>query len=175
MLAQRTKSYVLGYTFLLVAAIAIVSLTGALTACGSDPSPEAAECGVLCEASFWASASEVEVKAQLERGPNLSAKVGELGVTPLHLAASHSRNPVLISLLLDGGADIGIGSDANSATPLHMAAAFNPEPSVTKILINRGADIAATNAAGATPLSGTALHSNPKSGLLRTRGGPGPF
>ncbi len=134
-----------GYAFSLAAGLAVVFLAAALTACGSAPSPGTAECGVLCDASFWASATEAEVKAQLERDPDLSAKSGELGLTPLHMAASHTRNPAVIGLLLDAGADIGSTGDANGATPLHTASAFNPEPAVAGILLDRGADIAATN------------------------------
>lgn len=161
--------------FLAGVAIAVVSMTGATGACGSAPSPEAAECGVLCEESFWASASEAEVKAQLERGPYLSAKAGELGVTPLHMAASHSGNPAVIALLLDAGADIGITSDANGATPLHMAADFNPEPAVSEILLDRGADFAAMNKSGATPLHvATALNSNPEVVVLLLNRGADP-
>ena len=163
----RAKKGFVGYASSLASGIAIVSLAAALTACGSAPPPATAECGILCEASFWASANEAEVKAQLEKDPDLSAKGGKLGLTPLHMAASHTRNPAVIGLLLDAGADIGSKGDANGATPLHTAVAFNPEPAVAEVLLDRGADVAATNNPGATPLHvATALNPNREVAVL---------
>lgn len=161
--------------FVLATAIAIISLAGASTACDSTPSPEAAECAVLCEASFWASASESEVKTQLENDPELSVKAGELGAAPLHTAASHTDNPAVIALLLDAGADIDIRSDLNNSTPLHMAAAFNAEPAVVELLLDRGAEIEAVNTSGATPLHvATALNRNLDISVLLLRRGANP-
>ena len=153
--------------------IAIVFLPAAFIGCGSSPPDD--ERRALYEDDFWASASEADVNAELERDPDLSATVGELGLSPLHVAASHTKNPAIISLLLDSGADIGIRSGLNNSTPLHMAASFNTEPAVIELLLDRGADIEAVNNRQARPLHvATALNANREVAVLLLSRGADP-
>ena len=124
------------------------------------PTPAPAGCGVLCEDEFWASADAAAVEAELEKNPDLSEKVGELGISALHVAASNTNDPALLALLLDAGADLEIRSVLNDSTPLHMAAGFNRDPAVAEFLLDRGADLEDINNSGATPLH-TAIALNP--------------
>ena len=86
----------------------------------------------------------------------------DFGLTPLHWAALFSRNPEVITALLEAGADINARNDKQGETPLHSAAIGNDNPDVITALLQSGADVNARNASGATPLHWAAFrNSNP--------------
>ena len=88
----------------------------------------------------------------------------EYGDTPLHYVVEFSQDPVLISLLLDRGAEID-SFGKYGRTPLHRAAEENVE-SVVAVLIDRGADVMAlAKDTGYTPLHFAANHEH--IGVLR--------
>ena len=45
------------------------------------------DCGRLCDNDFWEKAGPAEVRAELDRGADLTATDGDLGGTALHIAA----------------------------------------------------------------------------------------
>jgi ankyrin repeat protein len=70
--------------------------------------------------------------------------------TPLQHAILH-RQPAVVRLLLDRGADVNSGA-GGSLTPLFLAAG-DTDPAILKLLLAHGADPRAEDDNGATPLS----------------------
>lgn len=84
------------------------------------------------------SGSPSAVKALLDAGANIDAR-GNVGQTPLHVAAMASDSPAVIEALVDAGADIE-ALDAGGETPLHYAAESSDSPAVVKALVDSGAN-----------------------------------
>lgn len=82
-----------------------------------------------------------------------SPYAGELGYTPLHLAAFSYRVPLsIITLLWQSGANLNM-TDNNGRTPLHFAAmSLHTDISRIDALLNLGADLRAKDQAGCMPL-----------------------
>ena len=92
------------------------------------------------------------------------------GTTPLHCAAGANRNPAVMALLLNRGADLTM-SNKHGTTPLHFAAAGNANPAVAALLLDRGAAINGRDALGHTPLHVAVRHNAaPVVALLLDRG-----
>jgi uncharacterized protein len=72
-----------------------------------------------------------------------------MALRPLH-SASVSRALGIVTLLLDGGADVSV-KQQGGWTPLH-AAAFNGDLAMTELLVARGADAVAMSDDGKSPL-----------------------
>ena len=89
------------------------------------------------------------VRELLDLGAD-AMEVGNRGWTPLHWAASNCRDPEVISLLLEAGADVN--ASAKGFTPLHCAAMVNPNPNVSLVLLEGGAELNAGLESGETPL-----------------------
>jgi ankyrin repeat protein len=66
--------------------------------------------------------------------------VGNQSGSPLHSAAGGNRDPRVVAMLLEHGADPNAVNERDE-TPLHRAAQCNPEPSVSEVLLRRGANI----------------------------------
>ena len=79
-----------------------------------------ASCGRLCDRDWMMSATLDDVKAELESNTDLSIS-GEMGDTPLHVAAGVNGDPAIAELLLDSGAAIEARTIEGN-TPLHLAA-----------------------------------------------------
>lgn len=79
----------------------------------------------------------------------LQAKVGNLGLTPLHTAAEEDA-PGVVRVLLEAKADPGL-SDDQGDTPVHYAVLY-AAPRALAELISSGADVLGENAAGELPL-----------------------
>ena len=71
--------------------------------------------------------------------------------TLLHMAAAWSRDPAVVTLLIEAGADAR-ARDRDGHTPLHYAALDNGNPAVIATLIDAGARVNAVAALGRTPL-----------------------
>ena len=75
----------------------------------------------------------------------------EKGRTPLHIAARHSKKPVIITALIKAGAKVSARTN-QGFTPLHVAAANNNTPVIVKTLLRAGAKLNARTQIGWTPL-----------------------
>jgi len=71
--------------------------------------------------------------------------------TPLQHAILQ-RQPAIVRILLERGADPNRGAGPRSVTPL-MLAAGDPDPAILQLLLAHGADPAVEDEEGATPLS----------------------
>lgn len=116
----------------------------------------------------------LEVPSELVMEPGEAVKLGrvdalcyylEQGLDPniplangstLLLEASVKREPKLVKLLLDYGADVNVQFPGNSCTPLHWATAYN-NTEVVKILLEYGADPMVTDFWEKRPISYTNL------------------
>ena len=98
---------------------------------------------------WWKTATPERVGHLVKQGADVNVR-NEWGVTPLHFAAIHNRNPALIDVLVRGCADVN-AQDENGFTPLHAAAAYN-EFAVIEALVQSGADMNVLDEYGRTPL-----------------------
>ena len=99
---------------------------------------------------FWRETNVEEIRIALDEGWLDVESKNESGDTPFHYAAEFNTDPLVISLLLDHGAQIN--ALGWSQTPLHLAAMENVLP-VVAVLLDRGADIMARSKdSGYTPL-----------------------
>jgi ankyrin repeat protein len=93
----------------------------------------------------------------------------DVGLTPLHTAASAASDRVArVELLLEHGASLHATSSIGN-TPLHAAAESGHEDAIA-LLLDRGASVAPENTDGATPykLARKAKVSKPLLGRLKT-------
>ena len=104
---------------------------------------------------FFRTATVQDVKACLEAGADPKER-GEYRKTPLHRAAEHNENPLVIEALLAAGADPN-SRGRGKETPLHYAAGHNENPMVIEALLTAGADPLAQSSGG-TPLYQAAGH-----------------
>lgn len=102
-----------------------------------------------------------EVRRCLEAGADVNARL-DRGETPLHVAASWTRDSLVILILLEAGADVGARDDAGR-TALHNAVRCRnsspPRPDAmtqtmgrVAFLVEAGADVNARDNEGRTPL-----------------------
>ena len=77
-----------------------------------------AGCGNLCDNSWWETATEADVQAELDGGSCVMAR-DHVGMTPLHWAALHDA-PASIQALLAAGADAK-AKDKDGETPWALA------------------------------------------------------
>ena len=108
----------------------------------------------------------------IESGANANFREADTGETPLHAALSSRRAAQhwIVKVLLDGGADPNVATNASietgafmrdvrtrGETPLHRAAAFASEDTV-QLLLDTGARIDAKDSNGDPPLSWASWH-----------------
>ncbi len=121
-----------------------------------DDGRKADERGDSWTALIWASRSGSidAIKLLLDAGAdvNLPGPTGDgWDATPLQHAIL-ARQPAVVRLLLDRGADPNRGAGPGSFTPLVLAAG-DTDPAILKLLLAHGADPAVEDEHGATPLS----------------------
>lgn len=87
----------------------------------------------------------------LELGANVNAR--DMVATPLHKACL-AGSPLLVSLLIEKGADIAAG-DIDGETPLAYAARVG-KPDIVKVLYEYGANICSKDKDGNTPVHNAA-------------------
>ncbi len=118
-------------------------------------------------------ATPERIRELLDRGMEVDA-VGNRGWTPLHWAAANSRDPRVLTTLLEAGADVN--RRALQFTPLHIAALVNPNPEIAYVLLEAGADVNARQDTGENPLwmACATAQKNPEIILLLLQAGADP-
>ena len=117
--------------------------------------------------------ADVDAEAQFDRVRNGSGRLESYGVgsTPLHVAAGWTRDPAVIELLVEGGADVN-ARNWDDYSPLHYAARDNSDPAIVNALAAAGAEV---NAWATGPVDGwngsprwdvTPLHEAARNGNL---------
>lgn len=117
---------------------------GALDLDGTPADPAA--CGHWNTPSFFMSADAEVVKGCIDMGADVHA-VRERwplgywggGLTPLHSASAWTRDPSVIPVLVEAGADVDARDDRDFA-PLHAAARTNENAEVIRALLSVGAE-----------------------------------
>lgn len=110
-------------------------------ASGADIAPDPAACEQWGTESFFAVASAEVVAACIAAGADVRALVGESHspAEPLIHAAGSTRDPAVISVLLEAGADLHVRESFQHYTALHNAAE-NGTAEVVRTLLAAGAD-----------------------------------
>ena len=110
------------------------------------------EAGPTCDAwgteAFFRRASAADVAWCVETN-DPSARDAR-GRTPLHAAATVSRDPAVVAALAEAGAQLDV-RDEKGRTPLHLAAVLG-ELAIVTALVEAGASLDAGDATGRTPL-----------------------
>ena len=108
-----------------------------------------AECGNLCDSSWWITVTNADVQAELNAGADVMAKGGYNNETPLHYAAEYGTAEI-IETLIASGADV-MALDDYGKSQLHKAA-WAGTPETIRALVAAGADVMARDDNGSTPL-----------------------
>ena len=130
------------------AAILLLTLgadPAALDSAGTPADPAA--CDHWNTPSFFTVADARVVEGCLDTGADVNATTerwpaGYWGgdVTPLHAAAAWTRDPGVIAVLVEAGADVDARDDRDFS-PLHAAARLNENEEVVRALVAAGADV----------------------------------
>ena len=109
--------------------------------------------------TFFEKATVRMVQKCIDSGADANGR-DEWGFSPLHFAAAFNDDPDVISVLVDGGANLEAKDKEWGATPLHWAAWSNGNPGIIIALLDGGADLNARDARNSTPLHAAAEQSN---------------
>jgi ankyrin repeat protein len=131
--------------------------------------------GALTDPSLMASADFAEIDRCLSKGQPLPP-ASEAGFTPLHLAAGHASDPLIIAALVAAGADVRAGADCQRhwqngylplcTEPLHLAAARSDGFAVVAALLALGADRGAMDAEWRSAAAINRLAADPSQDML---------
>ncbi len=118
--------------------------------CGESVAEGQEACRTLCDLSFWERATRVELRRLLDSGedPTLSNADGD---TPLHLAALANRDPEVLAMLIEAGADIESRTVEDGYTPVGYAIWANNRVAA-QALLDAGANPTVKLHDGRTPL-----------------------
>lgn len=126
------------------------------------PTPPQLTCADWGNYRFFEMAPPDTITACLAAGANPGIPVDSYRGTPLHHAARAAPDPILINVLIAGGANVN-ARDLRGRTPLHEAARANLNPGVIAALLGGGADVNARDLRGTTPLHEAArVNPNPR-------------
>jgi hypothetical protein len=120
------------YVLLAALAAALAFAAGTTGACAAMSGDDFYE---LCKKG-----SLGEISDAIEGGVDVSAPSGLKSETPLMMAARDNPDPLVITALIQAGADVN-AEDDNGGTALMYAAGSNPNPEVVAALVKAGADI----------------------------------
>ena len=105
------------------------------------------DCARFNTATFFRFAPTETVADCIEGGADLNARSdwmmgGSLvaGSTPLHSASGWSRDPAIVSLLVQAGAEVNARNDF-ALSPLHEAARRTDDPAMITVLVEAGAEL----------------------------------
>lgn len=126
--------------FAFLSSVALLIITSALPAIGAMKDNSFVR---LCRTGTFE-----EVFEALNDGANPNAQRYD-GLTALMAAAGDNQDDMVVTLLIEFGADVN--ASVNGLTPLMLAAILNQNADVTTTLINYGADVNAS-VEGLTPL-----------------------
>ena len=111
----------------------------------------------LCVCEKGESPAVIEVfEVLIKAGADVNVKYAHDDM-PLHHAAMHFENPVVIEAMLAKGANVK-AKNVYGETPLHYAAMCNANPAVSEALLEKGADANAKDNNGKTPLFHAEMH-----------------
>lgn len=126
------------------------------------PTPPRLTCADWGNYRFFEMAPPDTITACLAAGADPGIPVDSYRGTPLHHAARAAPDPILINVLIAGGANVN-ARDLRGRTPLHEAARANLNPGVIAALLGGGADVNARDLRGTTPLHEAArVNPNPR-------------
>ena len=97
------------------------------------------DCALWNRAAFFSRARVAIVAGCIQGGADVNAGSAEAGSSPLHVAAGWARDPEVISVLVNAGADVE-ARDSRDQAPLHVAARTGTA-SVVTALLEAGADV----------------------------------
>lgn len=110
---------------------------------------QAQNCGPLCEATFWVSASPADIQAQIIMLNGTEGGVNQAGV-PLQLAISLGK-PESIQALISAGADVNIAPASSNIPPLSHVI-NQPIPALVPLFLDAGAEVDAVDSHGNSAL-----------------------
>ena len=113
--------------------------------------------------TYWQKITLEQIQACIDNGAELHAhNYSDNRMTPLHYVAHWHKNPKVIAVFVQAGANINV-RDEDGKTPIHWAASFNEDPKVIEAFLNAGADVHALDKYRSTPLhSAAGSNENPE-------------
>ena len=123
------------------------------------------DCARFNTATFFHLAPTGTVAGCIERGADVNARFDYRlrgasqpdGSTPLHFASAWARDPRIVSLLLQAGAEVNAVSSSRE-TPLHVAARMTANPATIVALVEAGAELDVWSRGIHSPYGWTPLH-----------------
>ena len=123
------------------------------------------DCARFNTATFFHLAPTGTVAGCIERGADVNARFDYRlggasqpdGSTPLHFASAWARDPRIVSLLLQAGAEVNAVSSSRE-TPLHVAARMTANPATIVALVEAGAELEVWSPGAHSPYGWTPLH-----------------
>ena len=131
----------------MIRSVLVSVLLGFLTVVAAQRTPSCEEWNTE---EYFQTATVEDVTACLDAGADPKVR-DAADNTPLHWAAAHNENPMVIEALLAAGAELEARPDSGY-TPLHWAALYNENSAVIQALIDAGADPNVRDKYGSTPL-----------------------
>ena len=125
----------------------------------TNATPARPTCDHWGSIDFFRHASQQDVRECLRAGADPNGPPGVYPLPPLFVAAGSSPHPVVISILVEAGADLN-ARHWGGLTPLHEASSQNTNAGVTVALLEVGADPNARSRDGTAPLHSAAARNN---------------